>query len=91
MPLQDARDIAANRNNSQVLPPRDIEAEKHDSLGEAMSSKLRRHLRMGKHHSVAVPAIFGDRKLPSRLPFRSGFSICCELPERSGFLATLGT
>ena len=75
--LQDVRDIAAKRNNSQIFPARDLEPKKHDLFGEAVASKLRRHLRVRKQDSVAVPPIFGDRELPADLHFEAalGFVI----------------
>ena len=60
MSLQNMRDVTANRNNSQVLLTRN-RGRKARPFRRAVSSKLRRYLRMGKYHSVAFPVIFGDR------------------------------
>jgi hypothetical protein len=83
MSLQDVRDIAAKRNNSQIFPARGLEPKKHDLFGEAVASKLRRHLRVGKQDSVAVPPIFGDRQLPAELHFEAAFGFVVDY--RSGW------
>jgi hypothetical protein len=73
MSLQDARDVAAKRNNSEVFPAGEVECEKHDPFGKAVPSKLRRHLRVGKHHSIAIPAIFRHRQLSADFHFEAAF------------------